>query len=355
MSNEMRRGIAGILSLVGLVLLISIVVGIRSRPVHGDEDDEKEKAIQAPSRISVQNGQVVITLDSATEDRLGLRTEVLHESVTQQQVQALGLVLSVDSLANLRSNYIATKAKVEADRAKLDAIQNESQRLQSLYQNDQNASLKALQAQDALVRSGEADMETAERSLAAQKELVRLQWGPVVSKWVETDTPERTDPPELDRILMQQELLVQVSLPPGLTAGPTSALLESPNGKIAQAMAVSPFPRVDPRTQANSFLYRMPVADGFAPGVSVSVRLPVGPAVKGVLVPDSAVVWWQGTPWFYVETVAGHFVRRQVPTNVRVEHGWFVTSGVVPGDKIVTVGSQDLLSEEFRSQIRTED
>jgi len=37
---------------------------------------------------------------------------------------------------------------------------------------------------------------------------------------------------------------------------------------------------------------------------------------------------------------------------VPVSGGWFATRGFAPGDRVVTSGSQQLLSEEFRSQIQ---
>jgi hypothetical protein len=59
-------------------------------------------------------------------------------------------------------------------------------------------------------------------------------------------------------------------------------------------------------------------------------------------VPASAIVWLEGKSWVYVQKDPNHFVRREV----------FPKRVVQPGDKIVIMGPQIFLSEEFRSQIK---
>jgi hypothetical protein len=73
------------------------------------------------------------------------------------------------------------------------------------------------------------------------------------------------------------------------------------------------------------------------------------------VIPNDAVVWWQGKAWCYIEQTPGKFTRKEVPTSSPVSSGWFVTEGFAPGTKVVTSGAQTLLSEEFRSQIQAEE
>jgi multidrug efflux pump subunit AcrA (membrane-fusion protein) len=86
--------------------------------------------------------------------------------------------------------------------------------------------------------------------------------------------------------------------------------------------------------------------------MNLTAYLPEGSELKGVLVPKSAVVLWQGKSWVYVRKDADHFVRRETPTDVPTAEGWFVTQGLAPGDQTVVKGAQLLFSEEFRSQIK---
>jgi len=80
-----------------------------------------------------------------------------------------------------------------------------------------------------------------------------------------------------------------------------------------------------------------------------------GPGVAGVEVPYSAVVWYAGKPWIYVEQAPGRFVRRAVGRHTENGSDWFVRAGLRSGERIVVTGGQMLLSEEFRWQIPEED
>ena len=68
-------------------------------------------------------------------------------------------------------------------------------------------------------------------------------------------------------------------------------------------------------------------------------------------VPADAVVWWQGRAWVYVQIDPQRFARREIPADAPVPGGWFLSKGIDAGDRVVNRGAQQLLSEEFRSQI----
>src|SRR5262249_56860672 len=72
----------------------------------------------------------------------------------------------------------------------------------------------------------------------------------------------------------------------------------------------------------------------------------------GIVIPRSALVRFSGRTWAYVEARAGRFTRREVVFDHPTETGWFVTSGFAPGDRVVVIGGEALLSEELKSEIR---
>jgi hypothetical protein len=244
---------------------------------------------------------------------------------------------------------VAAQTGLEKAEASVQVMQQESDRLKTLYEDNQNASQRALQSAQGSLRSGEADVRAAQQELALQAAALRQSWGSVIAKWIVDD------PPPLDRVFNQQDFLVQVTAPAGAVLAPPDISLELPGARYTQAKLISPFPRVDPRLQGVSSLYLAQNQLGLAPGLNLTARLSVGRPRRGVIVPQQAIVWWQGTAWVYQQTTPGHFVRRMVPSEMALRNGVFVSEGLSPGDQIVTSGAQVLLSEEFRSQIQPED
>ena len=66
-------------------------------------------------------------------------------------------------------------------------------------------------------------------------------------------------------------------------------------------------------------------------------------------------VQWEGLLWAYVERAPGQFSRVRIPTSTPLPQGWAVRGSIAPGDRVVTVGAEQLLSEEFRAQVQVGD
>ncbi|HVB54871.1 MAG TPA: hypothetical protein VNE63_00365 [Candidatus Acidoferrales bacterium] len=340
---------AAVLAAMLAVILVRIVVPTRKAAADQDEDDEAE-AIKAPSRVSIQNGQTILTLETTAQSQAGITLTPLKALTSREQVTAPATILSVQELVSARTNYVAAKTNLEKVRANMEVAQQEYDRLKTLYQDQQNASQKDLQAALGVLRSDRADADAAKQDLSLQAAALQQSWGDVVAKWGVNDTPP------LGRILSQHDFLVQVTLPAGVvsTASQTISLEIAGLAQI-EATLISPFPQVDPRIQGVSLLYITHDHPGLAPGINLVAHMPIGRAMRGVLIPQSAVVWWQGNAWVYQQTAPGRFVRRLVPTETPLTNGLFVSTGFSPGDQIVVRGAQALLSEEFRSQIQPED
>lgn len=330
------------------VLLRTFVWTHKDPPDQDDED--QEESVQAPSRVSVIHGQTVVTLDEATQKRIGIAVETLRAEETREQATAVATILPVQELIALRSAFVAAKSQVEKAQVSVSVSRKEYERLKSLYQENQNASLKSVQAADAALRTDKASLKAAQQELEVQKAASVQNWGSVVAGWVAAGAGR------LDRVLSHQELLVQVTLAPGIaSAAPRAIELSTPGGGQIHAGYISPLPRVDPRIQRATLLYSMASHPGLAPGLNLVASLPIGQKLKGVRVPRSAIVWWQGQPWAYEQTASRQFTREQVLTATPLEAGYFETAGFVPGSMIVIQGAQALLSEEFRSKIQPED
>jgi hypothetical protein len=324
--------------LVGAIIVISLIAllvwGFLQGRKESAAERELDQPVKAPARVSEQDGSAVVRLDAAALSHGGIRVEALPGSKRRARLRAFGRVVEVQPLSDLRVNL--TKARAAASESQRDVV-----RQQTLFAQGQGVSKEAVQEAEAKARAEGAVVQ----GFVAQ---AQEEWGSVIGDWIANDAPE------LQTLLQLKTLLLLVSLPSGVAAPspPAEALIESTSGKTTSAQFVSAALRTDPRLQGASFFYTT-AAQGsdLLPGMNVTLFLPIGPEKTGVVVPAAAAVWWQGKAWVYVETRPQEFQRRGVETDFPVEHGWFVTSDLAAGERVVTRGAQLLLSEEFRDQI----
>jgi hypothetical protein len=340
------KWIFGILVIAAVIAILSVAY-LRGRQEEVAEE-EQEHPPAAISRINVEARQTFIRLDAETQSKSELEIKPLSATTERQELRANAIVLPLQNLTQLRTNYVSAVAAIDKAKAALDVSQQEYERLKQLYEDNQNVAAKTVQAAAGTWHSDQVTFRAATEALRLNDTLARQTWGEVVSEWLSDGSSA------LDRVLTQKALLLQVSLLPG-TAGspPKNMSIELPNGKISHADFVSAYPTVDPRIQSPSLLYLTPATAALAPGMSLVVFLPAGPSTRGVVVPSNAIVWWEGKAWTYVQTAPDRFARSEVSTATPVADGWFVSKGFTPGDKVVVRGSQQLLSEEFRSQIQS--
>ncbi len=336
------------LVLLAAAVLVRTIFLIHHTPAV-DKDDQEE-AIHVPSRVSVANGQTTVALDPPTQRRLDVSVSPLRAVNTHRTEAAAATVLATQGLVPLRNTYVAAAAQVETARAQLEVSRQEYVRLQALYAQNQNASKKTLEAAQGLLRTNRAGLDAAQKELETAQWAVQQTWGGAVASWVARNSPALKD------VLIQRAVLVQVTLPPGSAfEDPATVTLSTPSGNTVEASYVSPFPQVDPRIQGVSLLYMARSYPALEPGMNLTAHLPAGKRLRGILIPQRAVVWWQGQAWIYEQTGPGRYARRLISTDEPLRNGYFVAKGFAPGAEVVTRGAQVLLSEEFRSHIQAED
>jgi multidrug efflux system membrane fusion protein len=342
MNRILKRVSVALAAILLGAVLVSALSWRHGDPPAQDRDEAQE---HGPSRFQVLDGETVITLSAAAQKRTGISVETLREVRNRQQATAPATVLAATELATLRDQYVAGESLVKKAEIAAGVDGKEYQRLKELYAQNQNVSAKVLQAAQGQMQSDQADLAVARQRLELARGGIRQSWGGVVAEWVASGAPA------LQRILKQQDVLVEVTIPAALTsARPSNVRLEVPAGNAVTANLVSLFPRADPRIQGVSLLYLSPASPGLVPGVNPVARFASGRLRNGVVIPESAVVWWQGSAWAYQQTEPGHFVRRKVETGTPVRGGYFVTNGLTSGDRIVVEGAQMLLSTELAPQ-----
>lgn len=316
---------------------------------HADSDDD-DAPVQAPPRAAQVNGQTVLSFGEQAQHTNGIVVTTLAAARRSVETPAAATVLDLQPLLDLKAKYTAAETAIAQARAAATASEAEYKRLTGLNQSGKNVAQKSIEAAQATAASDAAALVSAQQSLAVLEDSTRLHWSATLANWIEKGSPE------LNALLAQRAYLLQVTATnPGAWTAPSEATLPLPDGAHLTVHRIAALPQVDPRLQAPAYLYTVPAHTGLVPGINLPVSLPAGPRESGVIVPQNAVVWAQGSPWCYVETAPGKFTREAVSTDNPAPGGWFVTGTIAPGARVVTGGAQTLLSEEFRSQIQSED
>lgn len=338
------------------ILIIFVLVGIGSLVVFTFAEkrkerlleQEKERPIKAPSRVLLQDDEVIIYVDTDTQAKSGIVSRNLSVTSYQEEQKAYGTVLQLQDLFDLRNQYIEAKAHLKKIQVNRTVAHKEYERLKILNESDKNISDKAFQSAEAAWRSHEAEAGVAQETVRILKTKIRQQWGDMIAQWLLKGTPSLT------RLIQSKDVLIQITLPADMyiSSIPKTVTIQIPDAEFVTARLVSLSPRTDPRIQGTSLFYCTSASTlHILPGMNVLAYLPVGPQVQGVIIPSSAVVWWQGRAWAFVQKDPERFVRREIVTENPVDNGWFLTKGFTKEDRIVLIGAQLLLSEEFRSQI----
>jgi hypothetical protein len=334
---------------VAIVLVSGLICGFLAGRKEQSVEAQGEAPMQAPSRVASHNGETILTFDASAQKTNGIVTTALTHDRQSAEVQATGVVLQLQPVLDLKTSYNMASIDLVKARSTAQASLAEYERLRQLNQDGKNASDKAVEAARAVSENDAAAVKNAEQSLAILKDSIRLHWGPVVASWLEQGSPQLND------LFAQRMFLLQVtSSSPGNFTALRQAIVQYADGTHSSAHLVSVLPQLDPRLQAPSLLYIIAAHPSLIPGINLPTFLSSGPLRAGVIVSHSAVVWWQGKAWCYVEESPGKFTRRAISTANPVSNGWFVTEGIDADARIVTTGAQALLSEEFRSQIQAD-
>lgn len=115
------------------------------------------------------------------------------------------------------------------------------------------------------------------------------------------------------------------------------------------ARPVAAPPSADATSAAIDIYYTAPNPDGaFRPGQRVGVRVPLGRAGRGRVVPRAAVLHdAQGGSWVYEARDAHMYVRRRVSVIDMVGAFAVIDQGPAVGTRVVTAGAAELFGTEF--------
>lgn len=351
----MNRKLATIIGIQAfLIVILFWVMVFYGRDEFEALTEQTEEEIETPNRVANQDGTTMITISPATQAQSDINTSPLKSAKHQSSINTYGSVLSIDTLIDLRTRYLAAKAEIEVLRAAFSYSKNELNRLQILNQDDKNVSDKAVATVRSINKSEEAKIAAAESNARNISDSMRQLWGEALTQ--HAINPNKSE--LLQNLINTQEVLIQITLPydaPEPRDG--SSIMVTPTaspGEPIRAEFISRAPVSNTTLLGKTYYYRAKTKELRA-GMQVSaITATSSKASDGVIIPNSAIVWYAGKSWVYKKTAADKFSRISVVTDAEVDNGWFYQGKLSAGEEVVTSGAQLLLSEEFKYQITNE-
>jgi hypothetical protein len=287
-----------------------------------DTDDDDAPAARAPG--------AALVLTSAQQEAVGLTVSHPVKGAGPRQVDAYGLVLDPVEL-------VTDVGRLASSRSAARNAAADARRVEGLYKNGANASLKALQVAQAFEIESQA---TAEAAAAA----FSLHWGPVAA------LPDRERDALIASLSSGRALLVRADVPGrhALGAMPSKALL-TVDGIGVAARLMGPVPRTTPDLQSAGWLLEVDQPpSGLGPGARMRVTLE-GADVTGLLIPTAALLYSAEGAYVYRQKGAKsrngkiEYAPATVKLLTPVGDAWLV-NGLADADNIVVHGAGVLWS-----------
>ncbi|WP_235209219.1 efflux RND transporter periplasmic adaptor subunit [Methylobacter sp. BBA5.1] len=313
-------------------------------PVSAEHGDTQEQT---------ETGRQAVVLDDEARILADLQIQRLVASNYQPEFTAYGKAVAIQPLLALRSQYRTALAEHKSAAARFNLAEQGIKRQQDLYHHD-IASKRSLQNQQSQWQTDKAQLDAARFRIKAIYDEALLSWGGALTDWALSPDSDKLAP-----FLSGRQILLQVTLPANsYLADDVKEIYIEPagvRGRARKATRISAAPQSDGVVQGESYFFQ---ADGdrIRPGMRVAAWIARQAEDRvGVMIPKSALIWHLGQAFVYIKTGNDRFSRRPVTHFSAAADGYFVSAGIDPGEELVTIGAQMLLSEEMRGQIPDED
>jgi hypothetical protein len=342
-----------------IIFLFWILVHFAKDEYHAFNEGQEEE-VETPDRVVLKDGATVVNLSTETQ----AQSEILTSSISRLQhtstLNTLGNVINIDALIELRTRFINAKANANVARAALASSAQEFKRMQQLNQDNKNISDQALLNVEAVYKSDQAKLNAAETEAKNLRDTMRQTWGDTLAD----NATREINHDVFNKLLSHQHVLIMVSYPLDMTKTKINKTIHVyPTGSAITPINASFFseaPLANQTIQGVTYYYTAP-SDQLRAGMRLTIQIEESsPKINnedkfGVLIPNSAVVWFGGKAWIYKKVDKENFVRLPINTENPTKDGWFTQSkNITAKDEVVTKGAQLLLSEEFKYQIKNE-
>ena len=304
----------------------------------GDDDDD-----DAP-RVRFVDGEQRLRLTDEEIDSIGLVAEPVAVISVRPTLGAMAIVLDVTPIIEAQSRI---ESFGQQQRLMANAEQDYRSRLASLS-NGVASSRETNQLRVAL-RDAEQKVIQAAASIDAEKYAIQKVFGAEIVDHLESNSSD------FDRLVSRQVSLLKIILPMGVSLPNSASVIHVGASRSQQTRAASyvgALPGANIATYNVDYLYWAETNE-WPSGTRLFAEIPTDHKPdQRIDVPDSAVIWHHGRAWAYIARGGNEYARVPVRGDESTSDNALVLQ---PGDHIVTVGAQMLLSEEFKSSIPEED
>jgi hypothetical protein len=271
----------------------------------------------------------VVTVDAATQKRIGIATAPLAAARRSATVNGFARVLDPVPLAILDTDLQAAVASASASAA-------EAQRAQALFAADATVSAKAAQAAQAQAHADASRVRLLRLRLG-------LEWGPAFARMSDAARSRL-----INAVSVGQAALLRIDISGPTPLGIASADIQLSPGQTVRATVLGPARTGDPRLQSTGLLAQVsgPAAARLGSGLTAPVSLAAGQAATGVVLPRSAVLRTGGQSVVYIKKSPTTFERRAAVNAASQADGLFAPSGFAPSEAVVIQGAQALYAAQ---------
>jgi len=308
-----------------------------------DDDDESEP---------VENMQVRI--DDEIGEYAGIKTYELTSTEFFPEVKAQAKVIDISSMLELQARHNQAVSAFNVAKVAEQSALHELSRLKKLAKGTGSVAAKNVHYAQATYNGEKAKLQGLNFEIRAVRDETKQLWGDTISAWV-LDANSKI----WKRLLSHQDSLVLLTLPVDLSLPSEDGFIrlarDGLRDNARKAYFVSSALTTQQEVQGETYFYKTATGN-LRVGMRLDAWLPQGEqALKGVFIPENAIVWNSGQPWVYILLEEDLYQRRSVSTGITAAGGLFMQDDIEAGEQLVIRGTQMLLSEEFRWQILDED
>ena len=293
----------------------------KAPPAEGKEGGEKANE---PPTVKLKPEQV---------EAIGVTTRPVAAVEHRDETAGYGVVLTHDTIAQPLAELRSAEAAARQSQSALA-------RARSL-----NGTPGAVSADVEETAARQAGVDSANLALARQKLASAIGTNP---PW-----PAAQNSTVLEKIAASRVRLVRATYPLGVLSGALpKSLRATPLGApgAAAGWTLQPvWPAPADATVPGRSVFALLEQNEAAEGERLVVYAPTGEAHPGVEVPAAALVMSEGKYWIYLEREPGTFERVEIRADAPTARGYFITSGVQAGDRVVDSGAGALLAQESNS------